>query len=189
MKFLKKTGLFATLLAIVANAHAGFIENRISLDQLYPDYDSVALSLGTAVVGSGIEFVQATADFDFDISNNQIRFTRDYDCAPTADCSMSYATSAFNGYRISDTDGTLPKITGIELNYASGFSSFDASRLSFDKHNNIFINLGGLFAPTQHTDVLMTVSFESTSSVPEPSSYAMFAVGLAGLGAWQLRKR
>jgi hypothetical protein len=42
--------------------------------------------------------------------------------------------------------------------------------------------LGGIFAPTLEFDSASAISFQATTGVPEPSTWAMLLLGFAGLG-------
>lgn len=126
---------------------------------------------------------------------------------------MNYGNPKFNGLRIHDATGALPKILGVTVTTpgigtnspvvgARGFllEGFNPTRdLQFDD-DSIYVNLangmwheevmGSMGCPRCDT-IAFSVAFESAvppPPVPEPSTYALMVAGL-GVAAWGARRR
>ena len=126
---------------------------------------------------------------------------------------MNYGNPKFNGLRIHDAAGVLPKILGVTVTSpgiganspvvgARGFllEGFNPTRdLQFDD-DSIYVNLangmwheevmGSMGCPRCDT-IAFSVAFESAvppPPVPEPSTYALMVTGL-GVAAWGARRR
>ena len=170
---------FICSLALVSTpAAAGLIGKTAALDQLYPASDQVALSLGTRIVGPGIEFPSSLADYDWNIDASSITFSRSFTCFQPP-CQLGYTPSSFNGFRLAFSGAGLPQIVGTELLETVGFTSFSSSRITFDA-SDVFIELGGIqetFDPGTVFGAKIGLQFAGT--VPEPTTLVMVIGGLA----------
>lgn len=179
---------FPCLLALVSgltlgptSAVAGLVGHTVALDQLYPTIDQVALSLGTATVGTGVEFSASLADYDWDIGDSGIDFNRSFTCFQPP-CSLGYTPSSFNGFRLTFTGAGLPKIAGVALVEAMGFTSFDSSRITFDA-SSVYIQFGGIEETFEPGTVFgAKIGLQFARLVPEPPTPLMVLGGLALVG-------
>jgi len=99
--------------------------------------------------------------------------------------SATFGSGAFNGFEFSGlTFASGIPLNGFTLgtNTISGFTSSDVT----SSGSTVFINLAGL--PAMGT-VVVDLTTGSSTSVPEPSSLAMLAVGLLGIGVFGLARR
>lgn len=155
-------------------AQAGMDGHTIGAQYLLPDIGTVNNDHGTAVVGPGVEFF--LGDVSQDLSDSQITLSRAV--------GISFVTAgSFNGWRYYDALGTMPDITGVTVNGSSTFPGFDNSRITFDA-NNIWLN----FANLSNSDFSAVVDVQM-GVIPEPSTYALMAVGLLGIALTARRGR
>lgn len=131
---MKKTlGLLTILFAGTANA--GFIGNDVSLAYWFPDSSSTYDSAISAV-GAGKEFTNFVGLFDLDVGDTNITAN------PFA-FSATFISTSFNGWVLSDLNGTIDDIINVTINGATNMVGLDSSRLTFDS-NSIGINWQGL---------------------------------------------
>ena len=87
-------------------------------------------------------------------------------------------SEAFNGFRITDINGTIPGFTGVTINPATTLSGVNNIHVAFDS-DNVWVDLAGLYF-TDDTIVSLDIS-----AVPEPTSLSLLALG----GLALLRRR
>lgn len=155
----------------VGSANAGLIGNDVLLEYLFPDTSTIYGS-ATATVGAGTEFTNFVNHFDLDVDDTNITVN-------PFSFSSSFSTFSFNGWVLSDLNGTIDDIVNVTINSATNMIGLDSSRLTFDS-NSIGINWQGL-SFTTNTIVSLDVEFDSVP-VPEPLSIALLGLGLAGIG-------
>src|SRR5438105_10618670 len=87
-------------------AFAGFLHHTVRLEQIYPTMGAIPWSAGDAVVGPDVEY--PFPGFEWDIADTEIRLAMP--CIILQLCHPNYTPSPFNGWRISDLDGSVPSI-------------------------------------------------------------------------------
>lgn len=167
--------LFICLFAGTANA--GLIGNDVLLEYWYPDLSTVRDS-ATSTVGAGTEFSNYAGFFDIDVDDTNITVNQ-------FAISTRFSSASFNGWVISDLNGTIDDIINVTINSATNMVGLDSSRLTFDS-NSIGINWQGL-SFTESTIVSRDIEFDSVA-VPEPASIALLGLGLAGIGFSRRKK-
>jgi hypothetical protein len=94
------------------------------------------------------------------------------------DFTTSFTGPGFNGFVLTDIDGTISAFTGFEIDPITNLIGFDAARVTLAA-DSIAVNLQGLDLSPGMVLSLSVLSGESTS-VPEPSTLALM---LASFGA------
>lgn len=174
--------LFVVALAFAgftsAQANAGLIGNTITGSYYFPDaatvYGGFSYSVNPFVVGAGVESVLTIDGFattDVDFSDAALVLT------PTAD--VGYNGSSFNGPKFFITSGD--PFSSVSSVVTSGGQTVTAEIVS----GVLEVNWSGqAFAPGD----TITVNFSGLTSVPEPTSAALFGGALVGLALWRRRK-
>lgn len=164
---MKKLVVVAGLMSAFA-AQAGMLGSTVSVDFFFPDTSTVYCTNGSAVVSGGVEYPGSCSGFDpvkIDIS----------DAGMTVDTGGStWADGAFNGFRLTVLSG--PAISA--ASYLGG--SMGVTSLTVDA-GSLWVNFAGV-SPGG-------VAEFSLSAVPEPETYAMLLLGLAGVAAAVRRQR
>jgi hypothetical protein len=176
---MKLTPLFAAAFAAIAfsgTAHAGLLDSKtITYQYYFPNLSTPysAASNGNWVVGAGIEVNNVSnnrATLDLYGSTIYVDFTTN----------SAWSPAAFQGFKITDSFGTIDAFTGVTINAGSNLAGFDASRITFDE-DHIWVNWQGL---SYKPDTVLSLNIESPAAVavPEPASAALVLLGLAGGG-------
>lgn len=176
----------AAAVLLVSAAHAGLTSKAFSAHYAYPDlttiYGSASATPSTFVVGPGVEThfeVEGVTDISVDFSDTSLTLvlTTQLD-APT------WNDTSFNGPVFDRIAGGPLDIVSATIDSATTMGGFDASRVSFGA-DRIAINWHGL----SYVDGTRVV-VHFTSAVPEPSTWALAALGgLAFLGAHRSARR
>jgi hypothetical protein len=152
----------------LGQAHGGLITDSVQVDFICcANKDVVLLSLGTDPISAGgasfgfFQYVYAV--FDNSITLTNFDSTTD-PFSPDA---------PYEGWRLTNITG-FPAITGVTIDPATTIVGFDASRIEFDA-THVWMNVTGLSAPPG-LDVKLNLQF-----APEPASWALMGLGLAGL--------
>lgn len=163
------------LLAATPEAHAGFVGQTVTAEWLFPDFTTVFDS-HDVVVGPGIELpdnVIVNGGFNIDIGDDYIQFNS---LIPV----FIWTNMSFNGWRFSDTFGTIPEIIGFEIDsFTLGITGLEQADLDFDAESvwgnfaGVQSNVGGF--------IRLSVIF-----VPAPGSLVL--LGLAGLMGTRRRR-
>lgn len=169
--------LLISLLSVFASsANAGIFDAQsLQFQYYFPDLSSPysSSSNGTFAVGAGVEIANIADDrANLDLQSNG--FTANF-----TDTSI-WNGSAFNGFRITDINGTIDPFTSFTLGTNTALNGSPV--LTFDA-NNLYVNWQGLgFVPGE-------VQFNvNVAAVPEPETYAMMLAGL-GLMGFVARRR
>ncbi len=162
--------------AIAAPASATLLAgNSVGIQYIFPNITTVYQDLGSNLVGTDAPTVFAPF-FSFS-------FTDTTATTSAFQFNSSWTTTAFNGFRLYDINGTIAPITSVSINAASNMVGLDASRITFDA-DNIYVNWNGL---AFDTGTVVTLDING-SAVPEPASWALMIGGFGLIGA-SMRRR
>lgn len=161
----------ATLLAC-GHANAGLDGNTVTVNYLFPDRDTV-LETKTVLVGPGNEVTFFNGALKIDLSDEQVkmRWLTNGILSPTP----------FHGLQF-HIDGSFGAFTAASVNAASTSGTL-IKGVSFDDRN-LYVNWSGV----RQGDIAKFIVDLKVSPVPEPSIYALFAVGLGAVGAAARRR-
>jgi hypothetical protein len=170
----------AAAFAVSGAAHAALLDGETLNYQYF--FASLGSPYGNApngdyVVGPGVEivnFVDGTGG-DIDISDTQIA---------VAFTDVQFNSGTFNGFRLMDVFGTIDTFTSVSID-ASSTASIDPGRVSFDG-DNVWVNFQSLSFSAGETLVL---NVTGVNAIPEPETYALMLLGLAGVGAMVRRRK
>lgn len=164
----KLAGLMvAAILGFPGLAQAGITGDTVNVSYYYPDLATVVANAGTMVV--------PTQTFTLSGAGSRAQVVRVYDSYFTYDDTTpgAYYPASFNGPVL--TDLTSSPFTGVSIDASSSFAGFDLSRLTYDA-NHIYVNLQSLPGGGH-----LQVDFNTARNVPEPTTIAIFGLGLLGL--------
>ena len=181
---MKRLVLYCAVLAlafgITSPSMASFTGHNVTLDWVYPDLGGI-FSTDNAVVGAGVEFtsVGGHAGLDIDIGDNTETIVLNTGVTEFQD-------TAFNGFRLSDTNNTIADIVGFSIGEITGnVVGFDASDLSF----NSGAVLANFSAVTFEQGSTVRLDVEFAESIPEPGTLLLLCTGIAGLAGYGIRRR
>lgn len=157
----------SVLLAGVATTQAGLEGHTVTADWLYPNFNSV-LETHDVVVGAGVELPPSVIinddKFSIDLSDAFIQF--DFNAT------SNWTSTDFNGWRFSDTNGTIPEIIGYSIDaFSSGVSGLTNSDLGFDA-DSVWGNFAGITVAGSGDYIRLKVDF-----IPEPATLTLLAIG------------
>jgi len=180
--------LFAAVVALAissVSAHAGLIGQTLSAQYFYPNtssaYGPAAFVPPTFIVGAGVETVgdvEGVTTLTVDFSDSDLLLTLN-----TILTNPTWGSASFNGPIF--TSATALNILGATNTGATTLVGFDDSRISFNA-TELFLNWQGL--SYQNGDVV-SIHFESVTTVPEPTSIALLGAGIVTIGVWRRRRR
>ena len=178
MTFVAATGLVGS----VSTAQAAplllgqTVEYQYLFNTINTNYGNAAN--GNYVVGAGVE-VNNIADGRGTLDISDTNLFVDYANA------SSWNGAAFNGFRITDINGTIPGFTGVTINAATNLVGFDASRISFDA-DHIWVNWQGL---AFNANTVVSLDLQGAAAVPEPTSMLLLGSGLAFVARRRRQRR
>lgn len=169
----------ASLLAASLPAHAGLVGSTVST-QYY--FNGSAYGGASSFTVTGANHASSIGYFDVQVTDHQIIY--DYISAATWSTGSPWTSGSLyieNGNLLNFIGA--PDIHTVTLDASSNMDGFNASRISFD-HDSVAVNWAGLTF-NGSTRVVLNVD---SGTVPEPASYALVAVALAGLGLAKRRR-
>jgi len=148
-------------------ANAGLEGHTVTVNYLVPNLGTVS-ETKTVQVGPGNEATFFDGGLKIDLSDEQIKSRWLFNGI--------LATHAFNGLQF-HIDGSFGTFALASVNPASTSGTL-IQGVSFDNHN-IYVNWSGV----RLGDIAKFIVDLKVSPVPEPSTWALFALGLVGAGA------
>lgn len=177
MKFGTTLKIAAATVLLSGAAHAAVLDGQtLGYDYNYPTVGSQYPFVGpvpypsSVVVGAGVEIANIAdhiASLDISDTNLLLSFGSD---------GKFGGGVTFNGFVLTDVNGTIPDFTGVTINASSTLAGFDSSRIFFDA-NTIRINFAGL--PFGTGNVLSL----DVAAIPEPTTVTLLGLGLLGVAA------
>ncbi|MGQ3052183.1 MAG: PEP-CTERM sorting domain-containing protein [Roseateles sp.] len=170
----------ASLLAASLPAYAGLIGATAGSQYYFNGtaYSGVqTFTVDGTVRGSSIGY------FDIQVTDTQVIY--DYISSATWSTGAGWSSGSLyieNGNLLNFLGA--PSITSVTLDAGSNMAGFDASRITFDA-DSIAVNWAGLNF-NGNTRVVLNVN---AGALPEPASYALVAVALAGVGLAKRRRK
>lgn len=159
-----------TLSAVPREAHASFDGQSVTAEWLYPEFDSI-LESHTVIVGPGVELpptlIYSDDDFSIDIGADYILFSF------VGEDQQLWDPTAFNGWRFSDSNGTILEIIGYTIDSVSnGVSGLTDDALGFDA-DAVWADFSGVAIEEGPGDFIrLQVGF-----VPEPTALLLLLLG------------
>lgn len=176
MSLATKLKIAATTFLLSGVGHAAVLNGQtLGYDYNYPAVGvhypaGVAPYPSSVVVGPGIEIpniVDNIASLNISDTNLLLKFGSNGNFGGNV---------SFNGFILTDVNGTIPDFTSVTINALSTLAGFDSSRIFFDA-NTIRINFVGL--PFGTNNILSL----DVAVVPEPTTIALLGLGLLGVTA------
>lgn len=145
----------------------------VRVDYISPTIMSVQYGANLTPPGSGASFFNGALRYDVNASDITIQ-----GLAP----GYTFTAESFNGFRLSDINGTLAPFTDFAFNASASNVAFAPGRVTFDA-NNLFTNFQGL--TINAGDVLVF----QINAAPEPAAWALMILGFGAAGGALRRQR
>lgn len=171
----------ASLLAACLPAHAGLIGSTVNSQYFF---SGGAYNSAQSFTADGAAHAPFFSYFQVQVTDNQIIYDYTYSGSATWSSSGGWSSGALyieNGNLLNFVGA--PDIHGVSLDASSNLAGFGANRITFD-NDSIAVNWAGL---TFDGDTRVVLNVDA-GNLPEPGSYALVAVALAGLGLARRRK-
>jgi hypothetical protein len=172
MKSIRQIARLSGVVAIAAaacfggNAQAKLVGDSVTATYYFPNL-STPEDMGTAIVGSGVEFIDPS--FNIDVS--------DYHVVITAKASGLWSQSSFNGFKLVDNTNL------------HAFDDLKFSYTTFDANLKNQIKISGNTISVNWSSFTVQPGYKIVLEVPEPASYGMLLAGLGLLGVVARRKK
>ena len=178
-----KTKILAAvvLLASFGQAQAFVIGDELLVSWMYPDQATTYWDSGVVTVSDAVELadIAGAGAIDLDISDNSPELAFDFTS------SDSFSTTAFNGFLIQDSSGSVADFLSVSI-AGTNLAGFDVERIFFSA-DAIYLNFAGI-SINNESYINFDIASASTS-VPEPGTMLLFGLGLVGLVSVKSKKK
>jgi len=158
--------------------------NTVRWTYIYPEQGTIS-DTRDVVVGAGTEITNWHDYFSVNFSDTNIYIP--YTWPDWYD--ISWDDVSFNGFGVSDLNGTIPDITSVTVNPLTNLVGLDASRIAFDA-NNIYVNWHGLPFDSR---TIVSLDITGAQRVPDglntPLPAAVWLLGSGLIGLIGIRRR
>lgn len=163
------------LLAVSLPVRASVLEGQTVLTSYFrliaPDMTQITDAFSVVGEGGPPELVNFADFVTIDFFDTNIRITAIRNALPVC-CPQDFLL------RFSDLNQTIPAITGITINPATTYAGFTASALSLFGGDVIDVHLAGLAGQAGQV-ISLDLAGAPVAAVPEPSTAALFGLGIA----------
>jgi hypothetical protein len=160
-----------------------FLGQTVNYQYFFPDLSTPYANAdnGDDLVGPQTEVTNITDDLGtMDVSDTNLFV--DFTFPGTT----FFFSADFNGFRLSDANGTIDAFTSVTINPQTNMAGFDSSRISFNA-DQIFVNWQGL---SFDTDTVVSLDVNGApAQVPEPATLALAALALFGVGLARRKRK
>lgn len=177
-KLFLSLGLAFSILLLSNSAQAGLIGDSILIEHLFPTTSNIHNSATTVVQAGPADTITSFTQYDTNVEDTSILV--DYKLSST------WATSPFNGLRVSNIDDLIASVST-----NTNLAGWDNSRLSYTDHSVSF-NWSGLQF-TSNSYFYADLEFRgqggggSSNAVPEPATMILVSLGLMGSGLSRIK--